>query len=525
MGRRRKGKGNQSGESSLKGEASDDPSGKAAEGIVPMRTVSSADVESVIFRKIDEIRAEQMRLGFSESRTLGSVCPSWLPCPGYRCQPKGLVNTRNTCYLLTCLQTLFCLPPFVAILHHISVAVHSFFAEVGCLRDVWLESQAETVPLLRLLLLHLDERTPYKPSEVRTGEPILPNDFGYLPTGKPLSLDPKFFTVLNFEVGCEQDAADCMSRLITQVHEEMATLLCKFKQPEDEAFTEDNGDGDDNDGWTTVTSEGKKIKEARHAQVDNGEVTPISLLFGGTLVSRSSYQKNSRLPNKLAIDMKERFFVLPIELQDPQVGYLEDGFQFLSRGEVLSDFKDPVTGLCVIMNRRVFIDRLPPILLVQLKRFFYDSNKGGIQKVLKQIPIHRRLQIVDSIVSKERTFSKAQGAYKLKAVVFHIGYNAERGHYTAATVAQTNEVLYYDDLNVFRLGQEEEVWMDMFASHRPFDTHSARCRPLPRAQSTAVAAGAALNRPPSIGEQPRTPYLLVYVSCFQQQSQRQQQRQ
>lgn len=54
------------------------------------------------------------------------------------------------------------------------------------------------------------------------------------------------------------------------------------------------------------------------AQVDNGEVTPISLLFGGTLVSRSSYQKNSRLPNKLAIDMKERFFVLPLELQDPQ---------------------------------------------------------------------------------------------------------------------------------------------------------------------------------------------------------------
>lgn len=57
---------------------------------------------------------------------------------------------------------------------------------------------------------------------------------------------------------------DCISRLITQVHEEMATLLRKFKQPEYEAFTGDNADADDGDGWTTVTSKGKKIKEARH---------------------------------------------------------------------------------------------------------------------------------------------------------------------------------------------------------------------------------------------------------------------
>ncbi|KAL5963741.1 putative ubiquitin carboxyl-terminal hydrolase 3 [Taenia solium] len=515
MGRqRRKKEENQSDRISLKGEAPDKPRGRVVEEIAAEKTVSPGDVEFVIFRKIDEIRADQLNSSFSDSRTLGSVCPSWPPCPAYRCHPKGLVNTRNMCYLLTCLQTLFGLPPFVAILHHVSVALHSFFAEVGSLRDVWLESQAETVRLLRLLLLHLDERTPYKPNEVRAGEPVLPNDYGYLPTGKALSLDPKFFTVLNFEVGCQQDAADCMSRLITQVHEEMAMLLRKFKQLDYETFTDDNADGGDGDGWTTVTTKGKKIREARHAQVDNGEVTPISLLFGGTLVSRSSYQKNSRLPNKLAIDMKERFFV----------GCLEDGFQFLSRGEVLSDFKDSETGLCVVMNRRVFIDRLPPILLVQLKRFFYDSNKGGIQKVLKQIPIHRRLQIVDSIVSKERTFSKAQGEYKLKAVVFHIGYNAERGHYTTAAVTQSDEVLYYDDLNVFRLRQEE-VWADMFASHRPFDTHSARCRPLPRASPTAVEVNAVSERPPSIGEQPRTPYLLVYVSCFQQQSQRRKQRQ
>lgn len=133
------------------GEAPDKIRGKSAEEIAIEKSVSPDEVEFVIFQKIDEFRADQLSSGFSESRTLGSVYPSWLPCPGYRCQPKGLVNTRNTCYLLACLQTLFGLPPFVALLHHISVSLHSFFAEVGSLRDLWPESQAETVPLLRLL--------------------------------------------------------------------------------------------------------------------------------------------------------------------------------------------------------------------------------------------------------------------------------------------------------------------------------------------------------------------------------------
>lgn len=55
-----------------------------------------------------------------------------------------------------------------------------------------------------------------------------------------------------------------MSRLITQLHEEMAALLRKFK-PADalvgEAPVEEDGDG-----WFTVSTAGKKIKEAKEVR-------------------------------------------------------------------------------------------------------------------------------------------------------------------------------------------------------------------------------------------------------------------
>ena len=59
-----------------------------------------------------------------------------------------------------------------------------------------------------------------------------------------------------------------MSRIITQLHEEMAGLLRKFKQSEAEnsfnGIDIPNTNEEDDDGWMTITSKGKKIKEARH---------------------------------------------------------------------------------------------------------------------------------------------------------------------------------------------------------------------------------------------------------------------
>lgn len=118
------------------------------------------------------------------------------------------------------------------------------------------------------------------------------------------------------------------------------------------------------------------------------------------------------------------------------------------------------------------------------------------------------------IISSEHTFSNGQGSYELKAVIFHIGYTTERGHYTVATLSPESsggEVLYFDGTNVFQFGgQTETCWEDLFSSHKPFDVRSSQFRPLKPQPSGKVKSGS------SVGDQPRTPYILVYASSFQQ---------
>lgn len=70
----------------------------------------------------------------------------------------------------------------------------------------------------------MDQRASYKPDEVQTGEPILPTDFGFIPTGEPIDIDPLFFSVLNFEEGYQQDAA--VSHLFYFPSALSGTVLC-----------------------------------------------------------------------------------------------------------------------------------------------------------------------------------------------------------------------------------------------------------------------------------------------------------
>ncbi|VDL96920.1 unnamed protein product [Schistocephalus solidus] len=187
---------------------------------------------------------------------------------------------------------------------------------------------------------------------------------------------------------------DCMSRILTQLHEEMIALRRKYNPPEPVVIPPEfpEVEDEDDEGWTTVGTRGKKFTEARQVHADSGDSSPISLLFGGLLLSSSSYKKESRTADKSSINLKERFFVQR----------LEDSFALLSRGETLSDFRDPDKGDCVVMSRRVCLDHLPPVLLLQLNRFYYASSSNangqtefGIQKIPKRIPIYQNLQITE----------------------------------------------------------------------------------------------------------------------------------
>ncbi|KAL7059738.1 hypothetical protein AAHC03_013823 [Spirometra sp. Aus1] len=488
----------------------------------PSEAVDGEKLERAIRDVIEQFLTE-----FSDTSrpdVVGSHMPK-CSCPGYRLQLRGFVNQKNNCYLISCLRVLFSIKTFVGILDRVSQCAHSVLQQQGCLRARWTPSLAPSVQLLRLMVLLLDEIAPFRSKAPAVGD-CLPRDFGLVASGQSIKLDPDLANVLCFEEDFQQDASDCMSRILTQLHEEMIALRRKYSPPEPviipPEFPEAEEEEDD-EGWTTVGAGGKKFTEARQVHADSGDSSPISLLFGGLLLSRSSYKKESRTADKSSINLKERFFVLPLEINDNKVRIVEDSFTLLSRGETLSDFRDPDKGDCVVMSRRVCLDHLPPVLLLQLNRFYYASSSNasgqaefGIQKIPKAIPIYQNLQITEDVVTKERAFSRRQGAYTLHAIVFHVGYKATRGHYTASVMqaqpegqsetAQPLPAFYYlDDERVFALPAERLKLL--LSTHRPFNLNTGRFEDiLPESGVNGV--------PPSIAEQPRTPYLLVYTTKY-----------
>ncbi len=232
-----------------------------------------------LFHLIAEIRDRQRKEQPFESRIIGSELPSWPPCPPYRQRLKGLVNSQSTCYFLSCVQTLFSVPAFTAILDHLAAGLHSFFSDVGSLRRIWSEELASATPILRLFILLLDDIAPHRPNETKGGDRILPTDFGYVSTGKPLKLDPKFFELLTFEPGYQQDASDCMSRIVTQLHEEMAGLLRKFSKSPDPSPVNpwEAQEEEDDEGWTTIGTQGQKLVVAREVNSSFIWQSPVSL--------------------------------------------------------------------------------------------------------------------------------------------------------------------------------------------------------------------------------------------------------
>ncbi|GMT02390.1 hypothetical protein PENTCL1PPCAC_24564 [Pristionchus entomophagus] len=95
--------------------------------------------------------------------------------------------------------------------------------------------------------------------------------------------------------------------------------------------------------------------------------------------------------------------------------------------ERLSDFACSGCGKRGGVVRETCIDHLPPVLLLSLNRYVYDSTTGRRKKLKTPLQYPRALH-VDGLPHKER-LSGADSSYELSAVMVHEGDNADCGHY------------------------------------------------------------------------------------------------
>ncbi|CAH8623393.1 Ubiquitin carboxyl-terminal hydrolase 10 [Schistosoma haematobium] len=369
--------------------------------------------------------------------------------------------------------------------------------------------------------------------------------------------NPIFGKLLHMNTGFQEDAAECLTYLLTQLHEELG---CTAVAKSTDVHLLNNTDQSQNDSeWIVTGRAGKHFPEARKIELDGGQ-SPIASLFCGTLVTRSNLSKSDNSYNvhnystvnshakKSAI--KEPFFMLHVPIDNPLVNSVESALRYLAELEVIADYHNSSDSQISLVRRRSMIDRLPPYLIIQLKRFYNESKVKNVQNIntsvnkfnsttsqtsviirkhLKSVNIQSKLLIPKELLNQETHFSHSQRNYRLQAVIFHVGETVESGHYTIAvritnplkkSNSNSSTFIYFDDDRACVLNNAESINL-LLTTHHPLDTRNCVFLHLKKPKtfqtnpehvitsSSSNQHHSALNV--SINH-PRTPYILLYES-------------
>jgi ubiquitin carboxyl-terminal hydrolase 10 len=269
----------------------------------------------------------------------------------------------------------------------------------------------------------------------------------------------------SFQRGHQQDAEEFLGFLLEGLHDEcvqvmrasssnttsaMATPTNVPASPASDTASLAGSASAKENGWLEV---GPKQKAA--VTRSSGTITtssPLSKIFGGNLRSEL------RVPGLKDSVTLEPYQPLQLDIGAPNVNNIIDALKGLTRSETLhGDFKSP-KGPNVTAIKQVFIETLPPVLILHLKRFQYD-NAGGTQKIWKKVGYPLELEIPKEVFPRQKRSVYAHGGlpkYRLIAVVYHHGKNASGGHYTVDVRRQDGrEWIRLDDTVIRRVRSED----------------------------------------------------------------------
>nr|XP_044616768.1 ubiquitin carboxyl-terminal hydrolase 10 isoform X2 [Equus asinus] len=366
-------------------------------------------------------------------------------------QPRGLINKGNWCYINATLQALVACPPMYHLMKFIPL-----YSKVQrpCTSTPMIDS------FVRLMNEFTNMPVPPKPRQalgdkivrdIRPGAAFEPTYIYRLLTVIKSSLSEK---------GRQEDAEEYLGFILNGLHEEMLNLK-KLLSPSTEKLTISNGpkshsvnedeqeepDEGSEDEWEQV---GPRNKTSVTRQADFVQ-TPITGIFGGHIRS-VVYQQSSKESATL-----QPFFTLQLDIQSDKIRTVQDALESLVARESVQGYTTK-TKQEVEISRRVTLEKLPPVLVLHLKRFVYEKT-GGCQKLVKNIeyPVDLEISKGETRKGKKRQPRvvywssvlfctavrkellspgvknknlKCHRTYRLFAVVYHHGSSATGGHYT-----------------------------------------------------------------------------------------------
>lgn len=361
-------------------------------------------------------------------------------------EPRGLVNTGNMCYMNSVLQILVSCVPFHQFLDYVGRrAAHSFQSNVPLIdamimfvREFRVIDAATSEEQLRMRL---------KPNELEQfGEAFVP-EFVY----EMIRQLPRF---RDMRRGHQQDAQEFLGFLLEELHEECdrAAQHASKRSVDGRADGADGADGA-TDGWLEV---GHKQKAA--VTQSSGDIaceSPVTRIFGGKL--RSEFKVPG---NKTSVTM-EPYQPLQLDIGSPEVHNIIDALKGLTKPESIQGDFNSSRGPNVTATKQMFIETLPPVLILHLKRFQYDSLTGATQKIWKKVGYPLDLEIPHEVFPAHRrnalTASGGLPKYRLMGVIYHHGKNASGGHYTVDVRRQDGREWIRMDDTVLRRVRSEDV--------------------------------------------------------------------
>lgn len=254
--------------------------------------------------------------------------------------------------------------------------------------------------------------------------------------------------------GHQQDAEEFFGFLLEGLHDECVKVM--------QGGTDDNAHESDitspstasssgtADGWLEVGPKQKASVTRTAGQQD--APSPITKVFGGHLRSEL------RVPGQKDSVTLEPYKPLQLDIGAQHVSNIIDALRGLTRAEALTgDFGGRANNTA---KKQVFIDTLPPVLILHLKRFEYNNSMSGTQKIWKKVGYPLELEIPKEVFPPAKRGGLAvKGGlprYRLISVVYHHGKSAAGGHYTVDVLRQdSREWIRMDDTVIRRIRPED----------------------------------------------------------------------
>ncbi|KAH9484498.1 putative ubiquitin carboxyl-terminal hydrolase 3 [Psilocybe cubensis] len=376
-------------------------------------------------------------------------------------RPRGLVNSGNMCFANSVLQVMVYCPPFHRLFGELGRVFRGLDGEKGNGKE-----KGRETPLVDATIEFLREfvedkkvkgvngngnangsangntlasafafasasgsgRGKGKEKDISMGEPERNEDDwdgeSFLPTGiyDAMKAKKRFDGMRG---GHQEDAEEFFGFYLDTLEEELLGLLHAINPPPQPttATRQVNGVEEkeeaappEEDGWLEVGKRNRMV----HTRTIKVTESPITRIFGG------KFRSTLRAPGQKDSVVVEDWRSLRLDIQRDQIHTIQDALSYISYPQPVQVTQGSRT---IEAQQQVLIEALPPILVLHIKRFCYDTAVGGVVKVGKQIAFGPELEIgADVMVPAAKKSQPVK--YKLFGALYHHGLSASGGHYT-----------------------------------------------------------------------------------------------